>query len=390
MLKMLTSMSGSCNPRELNLGLIKAASLGYSDCIKCLLDVGADKNFVNQSNQTPLYAAVQNNKKETVKLLLENNTDVNLISGLQHLSALHIAAMRGYSDIVDLLVEHKASVHSRDYEGNTPLVLAARNGHYLPMKSLLKAGCDVNAANYEGCTSLHFACHKARGFQVLLDAGADPNVRDNDNITPLLMAASEGFDNVVKALVDFKCDVNIPNDSVKRTALHLLAYKGHADSINALVYAGAEIDACDIYGRTPLWYAIENKKSEVVRLLLKSYSHVDTFQCQTSSEENCPAKLAFKSQQFDVIKLFMLSGYEHAHVRECLQSDEYADWVRSLQADDEFSHWLDFGSSAQTLKQLCRKWIRHHLGRHFYHHLQHLPIPDVMRNYLHLEELLDH
>lgn len=362
---------------------------GYSECVQCLLDAGADKNYMNQSNNSPLYSAVQNNKEGVVKVLLENKTDVNSISGLQHLSPLHIAAMRGYTGIADMLIEHGASVYSRDYEGNTPLILSAKGGHYLIINSLLKAGCDVNAANYEGVTSLHYACHKARGYQTLLDAGADPDARDKDNITPLLMAASEGLDNVVKALVEAKCDVNIPNNSVKRTALHLLSYKGHSESINALVYGGAEIDVSDIYNRTPLWYAIQNKKTEVVRLLLKSYSHVDTFQCQ-ATEENCPAKLAFETQQFDVIKLFMLSGYDHAHVRQCLQSDEYADWIKSLQANDEVAHWLDFGFSAQTLKQLCRKWIRHHLGRQFYHHLQFLPIPDVMKKYLHLEELHYH
>lgn len=389
MLRMLTSMPGTCSARDLNLGIIKAAGLGYSDCVQVLIDAGADKNYVNQSNTTPLYSAVQGNKVKAVEVLLENKTDVNLISGMQHLSALHFAAMRGCTDIVDMLIEHGASIFSRDYEGNTPLILSAKAGHYLIMKALIKAGCDVNAANYDGTTSLHYACHKARGYQTLLDAGADPDVKDKDNITPLLMAASEGLDTVVKALVEVKCDVNIPNDSVKRTALHLLSFKGHTESITALIYGGADIDACDIYNRTSLWYAIQNKKTEVVRLLLKSYSHVDTFQCQ-ASEDNCPAKLAFETQQFTVIKLFMLSGYDHAHVRQYLLSDEYSDWIKSLQANDEVAHWLEFGSSAQTLKQLCRKWIRHHLGRQFYHHLQLLPIPEVMKKYLHLEELHDH
>lgn len=357
---------------------------GYTDCVQCLLNAGADKHYVNQSTYTPLLTAVSNNKYATVKVLLENKTDPNFIHGF-HMSPLHIAASRGYENIVDILIEHGTSVHSREVEGNTPLILSAKNGHYIVMKALLKAGCDVNAANYRGCTSLHYACYKARGFQVLLDAGADPNARDDDNITPLLMAASEGFDVVVKALVKSKCDVNIPNDSVKRTALHLLSYKGHTESINALVYGGAKIDACDIYNRTPLWYAIQNKKTDVVRLLLKSYSHVDTFQCQAgSSEDDCPTQLAFKQKQLNIVKYFILTGYDHCHVRECLQSDEHADWLKN---DEDFSDWLEFGSSAQTLKQLCRKWIRHHLGRQFYHHLQLLPVPEVMRKYLYLEEL---
>lgn len=383
----LTMTAATWSKRDLDLGILLAAKLGFTDVVQCLLDAGADKNYINRSNYTPLMTAVQHNKYQTVQLLLENKADPNLLSGF-HLSPLHIASMHGYSSIVDNLIEHGASIHSRDFEGNTPLMLSSRNGHYIVMKSLLKAGCDVNAANYDGCTSLHYACHKARGYQILLDAGADPNARDKDNITPLIMAASEGFDIVVKALVAAKCDLNIQNDSVKRTALHILSYKGHTESVSAIIYGGAEINICDLYNRTPLWYAIENKKVDVVRLLLKGYSHADTIQCpKATSDEDCPARLAFTTKQLNVVKMFIITGYDHCHVRECLQSDEFSDW---LMKENDFSHWMEFGSGAPTLKQLCRKWIRHHLGRQFYHHLQLLPLPEALRNYLFLEELHDH
>ncbi|KAL4232899.1 hypothetical protein ACF0H5_007586 [Mactra antiquata] len=377
---------GMCSQKDLDLGLMQAAKLGFVDCVKCLLEAGADINYTNMSCYTPLLTAVKFNKVSVVRLLLENKADPNFRSGL-NMTSLLIAAQWGYSDIVDLLLKYRASILSRDVEGNTALILSSRNGHYMAMRSLLDAGCDVNATNNEGCTSLHYACHKARGYQMLLDAGANPDIADKDSVTPLLMAASEGFDKVVKALVEAKCNVNIPNESVKRTALHILSFKGHTESIDYLVYGGANIDACDTYNRSPLWYAIQNKKVNVVRLLLKAYSHVDTFQCPGKSSEDCPAKLAFEQKQFDIIKFFLLTGYDHDHVRECILADEHSDWLKS---NPEYEHWLEFGSSAQTLKQLCRKWIRHYLGRQFYHHLQFLSIPEVMKNYLFLEELHDH
>lgn len=355
--------------------------------MQCLLDAGADKEYVNSSNYTPLLTAIQNKKPEVVKVLLSSKCSPNFRGGLQS-APIHLAARCGNTDIVELLIESGAAVNARDSGGNTPLILGAQNGHYGVMKSLIKAGCDINMANNEGISALHYTCHKARGFQILLDAGADPDVRDTSNITPLFMAATEGFDGVVKALVDRKCDVNIPNDSVKRTALHILSFKGHPQCINTLVYGGADIHACDIYNHTPLWYAIQNKKVDVVRLLLKSYSHVDTFQCSSDwTHEDCPARLAFNLKLFDVVKFLILTGYDHCHVRECLQSNEFSDW---LETNKEFAHWSVFGSSAQTLKQLCRKWIRHHLGKYFYHHLQTLPLPDMLKDYLHLEELHDH
>lgn len=363
------------------------AFTGFAECVQCLLDAGAEKEFVSSSNYTPLMIAIQNRKPEVVRLLLSRECSPNFRGGLQW-SPLHIAARNGNSEIADILIDKRAAINARDSDGNTPLILSAQNGHYGVMKSLMNAGCDINAANKKGMTALHYTCHKARGFNLLLEAGADPDVRASNNVTPLFLAASEGFDGVVKALVERECDVNIADDTVKRTALHILAFKGHKDSIIPLANGGADISLCDIYNHTPLWYAVQNKKVDVVRLLLKCYSHVDTYQCMAdSSSENCPARLAFELKLFDVIKCFILSGYDHCHVRECLQSNEYSDWLKT---NKDFDHWSLSGASAQTLKQLCRKWIRHHLGRHFYHNLQSLPLPSIMKNYLYLEELHDH
>ena len=357
------------------------------ECVQCLLDAGADKEFVNTSSCTPLMVAIQCKKPDVVKLLLQNGCSPDFRGGSQS-TPIHVASRAGNTDILDSLIEAGASINVRDSGGNTPLILGALNSHYGIMKALIKAECYINMSNNEGLTALHYACHKARGFQVLLDAGADPDVRDNHNITPLFMAATEGFDGVVKALVERNCDVNVPNDSVKRTALHILSYKGHTDCINSLVYGGADINACDIYNRTPLWYAIQNKKIGVVRLLLKSYSHVDTFQCSAeSTSEDCPAHLAFHLKLFDVVKFFILTGYDQCHVRNCLQSNDFSDWLKT---NEDFDHWLTFGSGAQTLKQSCRKWIRHHLGKQFYHHLQVLPVPEVLKDYLYIQELHDH
>ena len=266
--------------------------------------------------------------------------------------------------------------------------MATRHGQCIAMKQLIDAGCDLNVINDQGWSALHYACQKATGYQILLNAGADPDVKDKDNITPIIVAASEGFDGVVRSLVDANCNVNIAVNSVGRTALHILSFKGHSQCINNLVYGGANIDVKDSLNRTPLWYAIKNRKTDVVRLILKSYSHADTFECSTTlPSEDCPAELAFREKLLACVKFFILAGYDYTHVRECLQKKELSYW---LDGSDEFSHWLEFASGAQTLKQICRKWIRHHLGTKFFHHLQFLPVPEVIRNYLYLEELHDH
>lgn len=360
---------------------------GHLESVECLLDVGADKNVVDTLNYTPLHTAVQNNRLNVVQHLISVKCNVNR-RGIGNFTPLHVAANHGYVEVLEALIKGGAFLDCQDASGNTPLILTARARHYIAMKALIQAGCDLNKTNNDGYTALHFACHKAGGHQILLDAGADPNICDKNNISPLIIAASEGFDSVVKALLDAKCDVNIANDSIKKTALHILAFKGHSEMVDTLIYGGADINLCDSLHHTPLWYAIKNKKVETVRLLLRAYSHVDSYQCGPDiPDDACPAKLAVNEKMLSVIKLFILTGFDYDHLRTCLRNEG-----TGLAFDDlpEFSHWLDHVSGAQTLKQICRKWIRHHLGKKFYRDLHLLPIPDVLRDYLLMKELDDH
>ena len=360
---------------------------GHLDCVECLLDAGADKHAVDTLNYTPLHIAVQNNRLDVVQYFVSIKCSLNR-RGIGNFTPLHVAANYGYVDILETLIKGGADVDCQDAAGNTPLILTARLRHYSAMKALINAGCDLNKINNEGYTALHYACHKAGGHQILLDAGADPNICDKNNISPLIIAASEGFDAVVKALLAAKCDVNIANDSIKKTALHILAFKGHAEIVDHLIYGGADINLRDALHHTPLWYAIKNKKLDTVRLLLRAYSHVDTYQCGPDvPEDACPAKLAVTEKMLSVIKLFILTGFDHDHMRNYLKD---ADLGISMEDTPGFSHWLDHASGAQTLKQICRKWIRHHLGKTFYQDLLSLPVPEVLQDYLSMKELNDH
>lgn len=87
--------------------------------------------------------------------------------------------------------------------------------------------CDVNAQNSEGWTALHYAAHMAAGVDILLSAGANPNLYNEDGNTPLMLAAIEGFSKVVNKLAKAKCDVNMKDKSdAQKTAMHTIALKG--------------------------------------------------------------------------------------------------------------------------------------------------------------------
>ena len=128
---------------------------------------------------------------------------------------------------------------------------------------------------YAGRTLLHVA--SAQGslplVKLLLTAGADPNVTDAASHTPLYSVANEcstpGGGHVVRCLVEHGADVN-GADGVKRcTPLHMAARRGNVEIADALLQCGADLEARDSLGETPLRRAVNCDKPDVAALFLK-------------------------------------------------------------------------------------------------------------------------
>ncbi|XP_071136188.1 ankyrin homolog [Mytilus edulis] len=383
-LKVLLKVPQSIKKNDLDLGLLQAAKLGHTECVSCILATKYVCQDISDSHgNTPLFLSVQADKPEVVKLLVNNGDTINT-KGVGKCSPLHVAAKLGNEECLDILIINGANLNSRDSVGNTPLILAAKHSHLLIMQKLLNVKCDINSKNNDGWTALHYCSRKAMGVDILLEAGADVNIADRDNITPLLMAATEGFDRVVKTLIKAGCQVNMASKLSNKTALHVLTYKGHTDCVGNLIEAGADVNIYDFEYHTPLWYAIKNKQNEIAKFLLRANCMVDTFQCAGHIPlEECPITLALTLDAVDIIKLFILTGYDKAHMKTALQTDEMREKLKKFDID----HWFDRANDIRSLKHTCRIWIRHHLGNSFYHNVMELPIPQVMRDFIFMKEI---
>jgi ankyrin repeat protein len=177
-----------------------------------------------------------------------------------------------------------------------PLANAAMQRDRDTVRTLLKDGVDVNAAQGDGMTALHWAARHGdlEMTQMLLYAGA--NVKATTRLggyTPLLLAADRGQASVIAALVAGGADVKAAN-ALGTTPLMLAAASGNPQAITILVENGAEIDAKEkTFGQTPLMFAASNNRVEAIAALIKAGSDLTA-----TSKVNNVGNLSSREQEF--------------------------------------------------------------------------------------------
>jgi ankyrin repeat protein len=153
---------------------------------------------------------------------------------------------------------------------STPVADAAMQGNKEAVRSLLKQAADVNAAQGDGMTALHWAAMKddADLAQTLLYAGA--NVKATTRIgsyTPLILAAKNGSAAVMTPLVKSGADVNAQTSN-GTTPLMFAAASGSAAAVNLLIAGGANVNAKEsVRGLTPAMFAAASNRAAVLEVL---------------------------------------------------------------------------------------------------------------------------
>jgi serine/threonine protein kinase len=159
------------------------------DMVELLISKGAKVNDLSQDSQLPLILAVSNRQLDMVELLISKGVKINdRNQGSQ--TPLMLAVSDRQLDMVKLLISKGADINMRTQDGQTPLMLAVSDRQLDMVKLLISKGADINMRTQDGQTPLIAAIDKEQFdmVELLISKGADINARNKDRQTPLMVA----------------------------------------------------------------------------------------------------------------------------------------------------------------------------------------------------------
>ena len=149
------------------IDLFEAAALGETKRLKELLQDPEMKGTLSADGFTALHLAAFFAHANAAALLLETGADVNAIAdNSSRVQPLHSAVAGADFLIVQMLIDAGADVNARQNQGFTPLMGAAANGHMEILDILVRSGADLGLQSDEGKTALHFAREKDRAVAI--------------------------------------------------------------------------------------------------------------------------------------------------------------------------------------------------------------------------------
>ena len=229
----------------------------------------------NANENNKVHAAILNYKGsdeglEHIKKLIDNATieEINY-KDISEDTPLHLAAREGHIEVVSFLIEAGAEINTKNENYITPLHIAAANGHTAIVEALIAANANIEAKNISDWTPLHIAALRGHTaiVEALIAAGANKEANESNGHTPLLFAAQSGQTATVQALIELGSEINAKNKNCN-TPLLFAAQKGHSEVVKFLINKGVDIEGKNIEDFTPLLFAAQSGQTEVVKVLI--------------------------------------------------------------------------------------------------------------------------
>ncbi|KAF8542347.1 ankyrin repeat-containing domain protein, partial [Trichophaea hybrida] len=257
-----------------------------------------------------LHLAAAKGYTDIIKLLLERGADIEVTSD-ENKTALYLAVEANLKNIVEQLLDHRADP-TRRKSGQNALHLAAAEGYTDIIKLLLERDADIEATSDENKTALYLAAYgeHAESISALIDGGALTDKRDQDGRT--LLYWSYGYSDSADALKTLLAKGVNPNilDHDGHSDLYYTIERQNNNGVEALLEARADVNLRGPIQETPLCLALKSGQSDIARRLL----NVDGIDIQASDICGQQAiHLAARNGDLDVLNI-LLKRRVSAHV----------------------------------------------------------------------------
>lgn len=220
-------------------------------------------------------------------------------------SVLWEVASRGQVDVVKLLLDAGADVHSSK-ANVTALRAAFMNSYFSVAEALLLAGADLNMPDENGQTALHQAarCGYLKIVEKLLDLGADVNLRGWNRLTALHQAAGGQHLDIVDRLLAAGADINMPG-FLGQPVLFQAIQLGRHRFFKKLLDRGANVNIRATHGETALYYAVKSGNMYIVQRLLEAGAYVNT---STFGDNESPLHRAVEDGNVAIVQRLVGAG----------------------------------------------------------------------------------
>ncbi len=288
--------------------------------VEIAISKGANINARDDFGLTPLHLSISYDHHEITKYLIDNGADVHSKTDPKeqnlggYYSPFELAVSKGQGDIVKYIdnIRTGSAKSLEQLRGNFWNAITVREINYIKksIEDLIAAGGDINGVcdfNTQA-TFLHIACkkHLPEVVKYLISSGADINKGNKWGQTPLLYACLNNDLEIAKTLVENGANVNAKDLDDKESILHhaskAVNFKNpNSDLVKYLIRRGADINAIDNWGRTPLHYACEYGNLEIVQCLTANGAKINAKDIDGMTPLDCAKRYSFNYKDNSII-----------------------------------------------------------------------------------------